>query len=74
MPVPPTSRYFQVASKARGVPLKCSSGTAASVTRLRAYPQQTQMPGLMARAQQAKDRQQQTRQTRGWAALTSSSR
>ena len=32
MPVPPISRYFQVASKARGVPLKCSSGTAASVT------------------------------------------
>ena len=32
MPVPPTSRYFHVASKARGVPLKCSSGTAASVT------------------------------------------
>ena len=27
MPVPPTSRYFHVASKARGVLLKCSSGT-----------------------------------------------
>ena len=32
MPVPPTSRYFQVASKARGVPLKWSNGTHASVT------------------------------------------
>jgi hypothetical protein len=32
MPVPPTSRYFQVASNAREVPLKWSSGTAVSVT------------------------------------------
>ena len=32
MPVPPTSRYFHVASKARGVLLKCSSGTEHKVT------------------------------------------
>ena len=40
MPVPPTSRYFQVASKARGVPLKCSSGTARQRHRLGRNPQQ----------------------------------
>lgn len=32
MPVPPTSRYFQVASKDFGVPLKWISGTQARVT------------------------------------------
>ena len=32
IPVPLISRYFQVASKARGVPLKCSSGTVAIVS------------------------------------------
>ena len=31
MPVPPTSRYFQEASKARAVPLKWISGTVISV-------------------------------------------
>src|SRR5437867_4318360 len=31
MPVPPTSRYFHVASNARAVRLKCSSGTVISV-------------------------------------------
>ena len=47
MPVPPTSRYFQVASNARGRAVEMQQRHRGERDRLGRNPEQPQMPRLM---------------------------